>query len=83
MKTEIELAWEKAQAAWEAAGKTTPCYDPLYMAARAELAAAHKRVEAEHWRWRAQQMRQNYGDRSCILRHLSTLQQEMSDAKGR
>ena len=39
-----EAAWQKAQAAWEAAGKQTPCYDPAYMDARAELAAA---IQAE------------------------------------
>lgn len=49
MTSEIEKAWRKAQAAWEAAGKKTPCYDPAYMAARSELAAAHANAEAEYW----------------------------------
>ncbi len=31
-------AWQKAQDAWEAAGKTIPCYEPKYMAARKVLA---------------------------------------------
>jgi general stress protein 26 len=38
-KADIDRAWQKAQDAWVAAGKSTPCYEPLYMAARAELAA--------------------------------------------
>jgi hypothetical protein len=41
---DIEAAWQKAQIAWEAVGKPIPCYDPTYMAARAELAAAWNRA---------------------------------------
>lgn len=47
MTPEIETAWKKAQAAWEAAGKQVPCYEPAYMAAREELAAAYARAEID------------------------------------
>ena len=39
----IETARQKAQDAWVAAGKQTPCFDPAYMAAREELARAWER----------------------------------------
>lgn len=51
MKADIDRAWEKAQAAWEAAGCTLPCYDEAYMAARKELSDAFVRADAE-WRKR-------------------------------
>lgn len=38
---EVKKAWQKAQEAWVAAGRKTPCYDPAYMAARKELLDAH------------------------------------------
>ena len=44
MMDEVKAAWQRAQAAWEAAGKQTPCYDPAYLAAREELARAWERV---------------------------------------
>lgn len=37
-------AWQKAQDAWVAAGKTVPCYEPKYMAARKQLAKVLKRA---------------------------------------
>lgn len=40
-----EEAWQRAEDAWVAAGKTTPCYDPAYMQARKVLAEVIERVE--------------------------------------
>jgi hypothetical protein len=57
MSNDIQRAWEKAQAAWEAAGCAIPCYDEAYMAARTELSEAYARAEAEtrkHLRQHAQ-----------------------------
>ena len=39
-----QQAWQKAQDAWVAAGKTIPCYEPKYMAARKELAKVLARL---------------------------------------
>lgn len=44
----VQLAWQKAQAAWEAAGKTIPCHEANYMAARKELADAWARAGHAH-----------------------------------
>lgn len=38
---EVKKAWQKAQNAWVAAGRQTPCHDPAYLAARKELLEAH------------------------------------------
>jgi hypothetical protein len=46
MNDEIRKAWEKAQAAWKAAGATIPCHDESYMAARKELADAWAKAGA-------------------------------------
>lgn len=43
----VKQAWEKAQAAWEKAGKPIPCYEPNYLAARKELAEAYRRSGVE------------------------------------
>jgi hypothetical protein len=34
----VQIAWQKAQDAWVAAGKPVPCYDAEYMKAREGLA---------------------------------------------
>jgi hypothetical protein len=47
MAPEVEAAWQKAQTAWEAAGKPIPCHDPAYMAARIELAEAWAKADAD------------------------------------
>lgn len=39
---EIEVAWQKCEDAWQAAGATVPCYEKNYMDARAELAVLHE-----------------------------------------
>lgn len=46
----IQIAWQKAQDAWEAAGKPTPCHEAKYMAARKELADLHARRQRQHAR---------------------------------
>jgi hypothetical protein len=40
----IELAHQRAQAAWIKAGKSTPCYDLEYMRARKALAEAYRQA---------------------------------------
>lgn len=46
MTNKIQEAWQKAQDAWVAAGKTVPCYEEKYMAARQELAVALREVRS-------------------------------------
>jgi hypothetical protein len=43
---EVERAWKKANAAWEAAGSPIPCTDPTYLEARANLSKAIQNAEA-------------------------------------
>jgi len=45
-KDPVKVAWEKAQIAWVEAGSPVPCLTPKYMAARAELAEAHRKAGA-------------------------------------